>query len=41
MAIDDDLSKAERALKDRLTKAGKISRDITNKAFKELVASVK
>ena len=41
MAIDDDLSKAERALKDRLTNAGKIAKDITNKAFKELVASVK
>ena len=41
MAIEDDLSRAEKALKDRLTNAGKIARDITNKAFKELVASVK
>ena len=41
MAIEDELSRAERALKDRLTNAGKIAKDITNKAFKELVASVK
>jgi len=41
MAIEDDLSRAEKALKDRLTNAGKIAKDITNKAFKELVASVK
>jgi hypothetical protein len=40
MAIEDDLSRAEKALKDRLTNAGKIARDITNKAFKELVASI-
>ena len=41
MAIEDELSRAEKALKERLTNAGKIARDITNKAFKELVASVK
>lgn len=41
MAIEDELSRAEKALKDRLTNAGKIAKDITNKAFKELVASVK
>jgi hypothetical protein len=41
MAIEDELSRAERALKDRLTNAGKVAKDITNKAFKELVASVK
>ena len=40
MAIEDDLSRAEKALKDRLTNAGKIAKDITNKAFKELVASI-
>ena len=40
MAIEDDLSRAEKALKDRLTNAGKVAKDITNKAFKELVASI-
>ena len=40
MAIDDELSRAEKALKDRLINAGKVTKDITNKAFKELVASI-
>jgi hypothetical protein len=40
MAIDDDLSRAEKNLKDRLINAGKVAKDITNKAFKELVASI-
>ena len=40
MAIEDELSRAEKALKERLTNAGQIARDITNKAFKELVASI-
>ena len=40
MAIDDELSRAEKALKDRLINAGKVAKDITNKAFKELVASI-
>jgi len=40
MAIEDELSRAERALKDRLTNAGKIARDITNKAFKELINTI-
>lgn len=41
MAIEDELSRAEKALKDRLINAGKVAKDITNKAFKELVASIK
>ena len=40
MAIDDDLSRAEKNLRDRLTNAGKIAKDITNKAFRELVNSI-
>ena len=40
MAIDDELSRAEKALKDRLINAGKVAKDITNQAFKELIVSV-
>ena len=40
MAIEDELSRAEKALKERLTNAGKVARDITNKAFKELVNTI-
>ena len=41
MAIDDELSRAEKALKDRLINAGKVAKDITNKAFRELVDTIK
>ena len=40
MAIEDELSRAEKALKDRLINAGKVAKDITNKAFKELVNTI-
>ena len=40
MAIEDELSRAEKALKDRLINAGKVTKDITNKAFKELVNTI-
>jgi hypothetical protein len=38
--LEKDLSRSEKLLKDRLTNAGKVARDITNKAFRELVESV-
>jgi septation ring formation regulator EzrA len=41
MAIEDELSRAEKALKDRLINAGKVAKDITNKAFRELVDTIK
>jgi len=37
---DPDLSQAEKRLKESLTATGKVARDITNKAFKDLIASV-
>jgi hypothetical protein len=38
--FEKELSKSEKLLKERLTKAGKIARDITNQAFKELLNSI-
>jgi len=38
--LNKDLSRSEKLLKDRLTAAGKVARDITNKAFRELINSV-
>ena len=38
--LERDLSRSEKLLKDRLTNAGKVARDITNKAFRELVENI-
>jgi hypothetical protein len=38
--LEKDLSRSEKLLKDRLTKTGKIVKDITNKAFRELVKNI-
>jgi len=38
--FEKELSKSEKLLKERLTKAGKIARDITNQAFKELLVTI-
>jgi hypothetical protein len=38
--LNKDLSRSEKLLKDRLTAAGKVAKDITNKAFRELINSV-
>lgn len=38
--LNKELSRAEKILKERLTNAGKIARDITNKAFRELVDAI-
>ena len=38
--LEKDLSRSEKLLKDRLTNAGKVARDITNKAFRELVENI-
>ena len=38
--LDKDLSRSEKLLKDRLTSTGKVARDITNKAFRELIENI-
>jgi hypothetical protein len=38
--LNDELNRSEKLLKERLTKAGKIAKDITNKAFKELLSTI-
>ena len=38
--LERDLSRAEKLLKDTLTKTGKITKDITNKAFRELIENI-
>jgi len=38
--LEKDLSRSEKLLKDRLTNAGKVAKDITNKAFRELVENI-
>ena len=38
--FEKELSKSEKLLKERLTKAGKIAKDITNQAFKELLVTI-
>jgi hypothetical protein len=38
--FNDSLSKSEKLLKERLTKAGKVAKDITDKAFKELLSTI-
>jgi hypothetical protein len=38
--LNKDLSRSEKLLKDRLTSTGKVARDITNKAFRELIENI-
>jgi hypothetical protein len=38
--FENELSKSEKLLKERLTRAGKIARDITDKSFKELLSTI-
>ena len=38
--LEKDLSRSEKLLKDRLTSTGKVARDITNKAFRELIENI-
>jgi len=38
--FEKELSRSEKLLKERLTKAGKIAKDISNKAFRELIESI-
>jgi len=38
--FNDSLNKSEKLLKERLTKAGKVAKDITDKAFKELLSTL-
>jgi hypothetical protein len=38
--LEKDLSRAEKLLKDTLINAGKVAKDITNKAFRELVENI-
>jgi hypothetical protein len=40
MADNTELNKSEKLLKERLTKAGKIAKDINDKAFKELLSTI-
>jgi hypothetical protein len=40
MADNNELNKSEKLLKERLTKAGKIAKDINDKAFKELLSTI-
>lgn len=38
--FEKELSKSEKLLKERLVRAGKVAKDITDKAFKELVSTI-
>jgi hypothetical protein len=38
--LEKDLSRSEKLLKDRLIKTGKVVKDITNKAFRELIENI-
>ena len=38
--FEKELSRSEKLLKERLVKAGKLAKDITNKAFKELLVTI-
>jgi hypothetical protein len=38
--FNNELNRSEKLLKERLTKAGKVAKDITNKAFKELLSTI-
>ena len=38
--FEKELSRSEKLLKERLVKAGKVAKDITNKAFKELLVTI-
>ena len=38
--LEKDLSRSEKLLKDRLIKTGKVVKDITNKAFRELIKNI-